>query len=95
MLYLSLQVRGFPTVYFVKADGSVVPYSGDRSKEDIITFVETQTGTKAKADAESDDNEDEEDDDEEEPEAPADAKSAPTGKQSKDEQAEEIEKDEL
>lgn len=33
-------VKGFPTLYFKKADGKVIAYTGDRSKAPLIAFVE-------------------------------------------------------
>ncbi|XP_057492745.1 protein disulfide-isomerase-like [Actinidia eriantha] len=33
-------VRGFPTMYFKSASGNIVQYEGDRSKEDIIDFIQ-------------------------------------------------------
>ena len=35
-----MQVTGFPTISLLKADGSILPYSGDRSEADMIKFVE-------------------------------------------------------
>nr|XP_010930670.1 protein disulfide-isomerase [Elaeis guineensis] len=32
-------VQGYPTVYFSLASGKLVPYDGDRTKEDIIDFI--------------------------------------------------------
>ncbi|KAL2634784.1 hypothetical protein R1flu_006263 [Riccia fluitans] len=32
-------VQGFPTLYLYTAGGVVIPYDGDRSKEDIINFI--------------------------------------------------------
>ncbi|KAK8552569.1 hypothetical protein V6N12_041155 [Hibiscus sabdariffa] len=36
----SFNVKGFPTVYFKSADGNITAYKGDRTKEDIIDFIE-------------------------------------------------------
>eukprot|EP00245_Coleochaete_scutata_P014976 TRINITY_DN64_c0_g1_i1.p1 TRINITY_DN64_c0_g1~~TRINITY_DN64_c0_g1_i1.p1 ORF type:complete len:497 (+),score=150.26 TRINITY_DN64_c0_g1_i1:242-1732(+) len=36
------QVKGFPTLYFRAADGTISQYNGDRSKEDLEKFVNTQ-----------------------------------------------------
>ncbi|KAE8682207.1 Protein disulfide-isomerase [Hibiscus syriacus] len=36
----NFDVKGFPTVYFRSADGNITPYDGDRTKEDIIDFIE-------------------------------------------------------
>lgn len=33
-------VQGFPTVYFVSASGNLVRYDGNRSKDDIINFIQ-------------------------------------------------------
>ncbi|KGN47715.1 protein disulfide-isomerase [Cucumis sativus] len=35
------EVQGYPTLYFRSASGKLVEYNGDRSKEDIINFIET------------------------------------------------------
>ena len=37
---MHVQVSGFPTLKLVKPDRTIVPYTGDRSKEDLIAFVE-------------------------------------------------------
>ncbi|CAN1240417.1 Protein disulfide isomerase-like 1-2 [Linum grandiflorum] len=34
------EVQGYPTVYFRSASGNLVSYEGDRTKEDIIDFIE-------------------------------------------------------
>ncbi|GMH22322.1 hypothetical protein Nepgr_024165 [Nepenthes gracilis] len=36
----TFEVKGFPTLYFISSGGNIVQYDGDRSKEDIIDFVE-------------------------------------------------------
>ncbi|GLT47125.1 hypothetical protein SLA2020_208420 [Shorea laevis] len=36
----SFDVKGFPTVYFKSASGKILPYEGNRTKEDIIDFIE-------------------------------------------------------
>ncbi|XP_044480385.1 protein disulfide-isomerase-like [Mangifera indica] len=36
----TFDVKGFPTVYLRSASGKVVAYEGDRTKEDIIQFIE-------------------------------------------------------
>ncbi|XP_051126779.1 protein disulfide-isomerase-like [Andrographis paniculata] len=36
----SFDVQGFPTIYFRSASGKVVTYDGNRTKEDIISFIE-------------------------------------------------------
>ncbi|KAJ4700700.1 Protein disulfide-isomerase [Melia azedarach] len=33
-------VQGYPTLYFRSASGKIVPYDGNRTKEDIIEFIE-------------------------------------------------------
>lgn len=43
-IYLA-QVQGFPTLKLVTADGTILDYSGDRSEEDLIEFVESHAGT--------------------------------------------------
>lgn len=44
-------VQGYPTMYFRSASGKLVEYSGDRSKEDIINFIETNRDKIAEADS--------------------------------------------
>ncbi|PSC75237.1 disulfide isomerase-like 1-2 [Micractinium conductrix] len=34
-----MAVRGYPTLFFVKADGEVMPYKGNRGKEDLLKFT--------------------------------------------------------
>lgn len=41
-------VQGFPTLYFRSASGTVVPYSGDRTKDDFIEFIQKNRDTIAK-----------------------------------------------
>ncbi|GFY87485.1 PDI-like 1-1 [Actinidia rufa] len=36
----TFDVGGFPTMYFKSASGNIVQYEGDRSKEDIIDFIQ-------------------------------------------------------
>ncbi|KAG8383885.1 hypothetical protein BUALT_Bualt04G0060700 [Buddleja alternifolia] len=36
----SFDVQGFPTIYFRSASGKVLPYEGERTKEDIIDFIQ-------------------------------------------------------
>lgn len=36
----TFEVQGYPTLYFRSASGKIVPYEGDRTKEDIIDFIE-------------------------------------------------------
>ncbi|CAH9071058.1 unnamed protein product [Cuscuta epithymum] len=33
------EVQGFPTLYFISATGNIIPYDGDRTKDDIIDFI--------------------------------------------------------
>nr|GMC66534.1 protein disulfide-isomerase-like [Ipomoea batatas] len=33
-------VQGYPTVYFISATGNITPYEGDRTKDDIIDFIQ-------------------------------------------------------
>ncbi|MBA0823996.1 hypothetical protein Goarm_020687 [Gossypium armourianum] len=36
----NFDVRGYPTVYFRSANGNITLYEGDRTKEDIVDFIE-------------------------------------------------------
>ncbi|GAV71959.1 Thioredoxin domain-containing protein/Thioredoxin_6 domain-containing protein [Cephalotus follicularis] len=36
----TFEVQGYPTVFFRSASGNILPYEGDRTKEDIIDFIE-------------------------------------------------------
>ena len=36
----TFEVRGYPTVYFRSASGKISQYDGNRTKEDIIEFIE-------------------------------------------------------
>ncbi|KAE8715463.1 Protein disulfide-isomerase [Hibiscus syriacus] len=36
----SFDVRGYPTIYFRSSSGNITPYDGNRTKEDIINFIE-------------------------------------------------------
>lgn len=36
----TFDVQGFPTLYFRSASGNLLQYGGDRTKEDIISFIE-------------------------------------------------------
>ncbi len=42
-------MSGFPTLKLVTADGKVVDYSGDRSEENLIEFVESHADSQASA----------------------------------------------
>ena len=46
---MPLQVSGFPTLKMVTADGKVLDYSGDRSEENLIEFVESHADSEASA----------------------------------------------
>lgn len=39
------EVKGFPTLFLHSAAGKVIPYEGDRSKEDIIEFITKNKGS--------------------------------------------------
>ena len=43
----AMQVKGFPTLKFVTADGEVLDYSGDRSEEDLVKFIKGHADSKA------------------------------------------------
>ena len=60
-IYLQLQVTGFPTITLLKADGSLVPYSGDRSEADLVKFVEGAVSGVTASKLELDDEDDSED----------------------------------
>ncbi|GKA82598.1 disulfide-isomerase-like protein [Tanacetum coccineum] len=36
----TFEVQGYPTLYFRSSSGKVVPYEGNRTKEDIIEFIQ-------------------------------------------------------
>ncbi|KAH7296125.1 hypothetical protein KP509_26G009900 [Ceratopteris richardii] len=38
-------VQGYPTLYLYTATGKVVPYDGERTKEDLISFIQTNKGS--------------------------------------------------
>ncbi|KAI3746780.1 hypothetical protein L6452_09220 [Arctium lappa] len=40
-----IEVQGYPTLYFKSASGKYVKYEGDRSKEDIIEFIQINRDT--------------------------------------------------
>lgn len=42
----TFDVKGFPTMYFRSSSGKLSEYDGDRTKEDIIKFIETNRGDK-------------------------------------------------
>ncbi|VVA92097.1 unnamed protein product [Arabis nemorensis] len=41
----TFDVKGFPTIYFRSASGNIVLYEGDRTKEDIISFIDKNKDT--------------------------------------------------
>ncbi|CAN8312856.1 unnamed protein product [Cochlearia groenlandica] len=41
----TFDVKGFPTIYFRSASGKTVVYEGDRTKEDIISFIDKNKDT--------------------------------------------------
>jgi len=41
----TFDVKGFPTIYFRSASGNIVVYEGDRTKEDIISFIDKNKDT--------------------------------------------------
>ena len=47
-----MQVSGFPTLYFISGKGDIQLFSGQRSEEDLIDFVEEQSTTAEKTSAE-------------------------------------------
>ncbi|KAK3230630.1 hypothetical protein Dsin_002511 [Dipteronia sinensis] len=42
----TFEVQGYPTLYFRSASGKIVPYEGDRTKDDIIDFIEKNRDSK-------------------------------------------------
>ncbi|KAK6923718.1 Thioredoxin domain [Dillenia turbinata] len=44
-------VKGFPTVYFRSASGKIVEYEGNRTKEDIVEFIQKNRDPIVKAEA--------------------------------------------
>eukprot|EP00262_Sarcandra_glabra_P000353 TRINITY_DN1040_c2_g1_i1.p1 TRINITY_DN1040_c2_g1~~TRINITY_DN1040_c2_g1_i1.p1 ORF type:complete len:508 (-),score=103.52 TRINITY_DN1040_c2_g1_i1:494-1981(-) len=43
-------VKGYPTLYFSSANGNIVQYDGNRSKEDIIDFIQKNRDTTVQPD---------------------------------------------
>nr|GEU35542.1 protein disulfide-isomerase-like [Tanacetum cinerariifolium] len=43
----TFEVQGYPTLYFRSSSGKVVPYEGNRTKEDIIEFIQTNREVKS------------------------------------------------
>ncbi|KAK6923477.1 hypothetical protein RJ641_011781, partial [Dillenia turbinata] len=46
--------QGFPTLYFISPSGKIVEYEGNRTKEDIIEFIQKNRDPIVKAEAEKD-----------------------------------------
>ncbi|XP_073141835.1 protein disulfide-isomerase [Henckelia pumila] len=44
----TFDVKGYPTLYFKSCSGNVVQYDGDRTKEDMIEFIQKHRDTVAK-----------------------------------------------
>lgn len=44
----SFNVKGYPTLYFRSASGNIVPYDGNRTKEDMIDFIQKHKDTAVK-----------------------------------------------
>ncbi|WOG91606.1 hypothetical protein DCAR_0310855 [Daucus carota subsp. sativus] len=44
----TFEVQGFPTLYFRSASGKLVQYEGDRTKEDLIEFIQKNRDSNAK-----------------------------------------------
>ena len=36
----TFEVKGYPTLYFRSASGKITSYEGDRTKEDIMDFIQ-------------------------------------------------------
>lgn len=47
------EVQGFPTLYFRSASGNLSQYEGDRTKEDIISFINTNRDKSSSVEPES------------------------------------------
>ncbi|PKI66877.1 hypothetical protein CRG98_012743, partial [Punica granatum] len=52
-------VKGYPTIYFRSASGKIVSYEGDRTKEDIIDFIEKNRDKAGDATTEEEEKKDE------------------------------------
>lgn len=50
----TFNIKGYPTLYMVSATGKVVSYEGDRSKEDIIDFINKNRDSVSKDDIRKD-----------------------------------------
>ncbi|KAF3776756.1 disulfide-isomerase protein [Nymphaea thermarum] len=48
-------VKGYPTMYFSSANGKIVQYEGDRTKEDIIDFIQKNKDAIVQAESVKDD----------------------------------------
>lgn len=49
-------VKGFPTLYFRSASGKLLQYDGDRTKEDMIDFIQKNRDKPAQEDSKSEDS---------------------------------------
>lgn len=49
----TFDIKGYPTMYFRSSSGKVVPYDGDRTKEDIIEFIQKNRDATSKSSPES------------------------------------------
>ncbi|KAJ2173872.1 hypothetical protein GGF45_004281 [Coemansia sp. RSA 551] len=103
----ALQVYGFPTIVFIRGeDNAIVEYTGNRSLESLVEFIEENAATKItynKDDLKDHDDDDEADEDEEAEEAEVEpkaeevkadaeeAKDEPKAEEAKDEVSEEPE----
>ena len=48
----TFDVQGYPTLFFRSSSGNLVQYDGDRTKEDIIEFIEKNKDSVAQPKAE-------------------------------------------
>ncbi|KAJ2666566.1 protein disulfide-isomerase precursor [Coemansia sp. RSA 1199] len=97
----ALQVYGFPTIVFIRGeDNAIVEYTGNRSLESLVEFIEENAATKVtynKDDLKDHDDEDEADEDEEVEEAEVEPKAKEEAKaeEAKDEPKAEEAKEEV
>ena len=49
----AFDVKGFPTLYFVEASGTISKYEGGRTLEALSTYVEEKAGVKAESSTEA------------------------------------------
>lgn len=47
----TFDVQGYPTLYFRSASGNLLSYDGDRTKEDIIDFIQKNRDKSAQAES--------------------------------------------